>query len=101
VYRKRRDAMVAAIQRHLPAACPVAPPQGGLFLWLRLPEHVSSAALLPLAAEQGVAYAPGERFFANRADGERYIRLNFASQTPADIEEGIRRLGRAMGRLAA
>lgn len=99
-YRKRRDAMIAAIQRHLPA-CGFAPPQGGLFLWLRLPEHVSSMALLPLAAEQGVTYAPGERFFANRADGERYIRLNFATQTPADIDEGIRRLASAIGRLAA
>jgi GntR family transcriptional regulator/MocR family aminotransferase len=96
-YRKRRDAMALAIQRHLPPECSVAPPQGGLFIWLRLPEHLSSAALLPLAAEQGVTYAPGDRFFANRADGERYIRLNFATQTPADIDEGIRRLGRAMG----
>jgi GntR family transcriptional regulator/MocR family aminotransferase len=101
VYRKRRDAMVAAVQRHLPAACSVKPPQGGLCMWLRLPEHVSATGLLPLAAEQGVTYAPGNRFFPNSGDGERYIRLNFATQTPADIDEGIRRLGRAMERLGA
>jgi GntR family transcriptional regulator / MocR family aminotransferase len=99
VYRKRRDAMLAAIQRHLPAPVQVNPPLGGLFIWLGLPEQLSAAALRPLAAEEGVQYAPGDRFFPNRSDGDRYLRLNFATQTPADIDEGIKRLGRAIKRL--
>lgn len=101
VYRRRRDAMLTAIERHLPAGVHVEPPQGGLFIWLGLPENVSSVKLLPLAAEEGVEYAPGNRFFPNRSEGEGYLRLNFASQTPADIDEGIKRLGRAMRRLVA
>jgi 2-aminoadipate transaminase len=76
----------------------VVSPQGGLFVWLRLPEGMSAIQLLPLAAEEGVEYAPGTRFFPQPAAGERYMRLNFATQTPEDIDEGLRRLGRAMRR---
>jgi len=99
VYRKRRDAMLAAIRRHLPPDVHVTPPQGGLFIWLRLPEGVSSLALLSIAAEQGVEFAPGSLFFVDRSEGEAYARLNFATQTPEDIEQGIQRLGVALRRL--
>ena len=99
VYRRRRDTIVQAISRELPAGVQVLSPQGGLFVWLRLPEGVSAVQLLPLAAEEGVEYAPGPRFFPQPADGARYMRLNFATQTPEGIDEGIRRLGRAMQRL--
>jgi GntR family transcriptional regulator/MocR family aminotransferase len=99
VYRRRRDAMLLAIERYLPAGAHVSPPQGGLFIWLRLPEQLSALKLMPLAAEEGVRYAPGDRFFPNRSEGQGYLRLNFATHTPAEIEEGIRRLGRAVQRL--
>ncbi|MDQ2997082.1 MAG: PLP-dependent aminotransferase family protein [Chloroflexota bacterium] len=99
VYRRRRDAIVQAIARELPAEAQVLSPQGGLFVWLRLPEGISAVRLLPLAAEEGVEYAPGPRFFPQPADGERFMRLNFATQTPEDIDQGIRRLGRALQRL--
>jgi GntR family transcriptional regulator / MocR family aminotransferase len=99
LYRQRRDAMLAAIKRHLPAEVQVNPPHGGLFLWLRLPEELSCLDLLPLAVEAGVEYAPGTRFFPNPADGESYLRLNFATQASAEIEEGIQRLARALRRL--
>lgn len=101
VYRRRRDAMLAAIKRYLPRDVHLNPPHGGLFIWLRLPENLSSLDLIPLAAEEGVEYAPGPRFFANPSEGERYLRLNFVTQTPEDIEEGIRRLGLALKRLRA
>lgn len=51
------------------------------------------------AAEEGVDYAPGSRFFADRFEGEGYLRLNFATQTPEDIEQGMRRLGTPLERL--
>ena len=101
IYRKRRDAMLLAINRHLPAGVHVNPPQGGLFVWLRLPDHLSSEKLLPLACEEGVTFAPGSSFFPGGSDGECYMRLNFVAQLPDDIEEGIKRLGKAMRRLAA
>jgi GntR family transcriptional regulator/MocR family aminotransferase len=101
VYRRRRDAIIQAIGRDLPAGVQVVAPQGGLFVWLRLPEGASAVRLLPLAAEEGVEYAPGPRFFPQPAAGEGYMRLNFATQTPEEIEEGIKRLGRALQRLRA
>lgn len=96
LYRQRRDTILAAIRRDLPATVQVDPPQGGLFVWLRLPEGMSSLDLLPFAAEAGVEFAPGTRFFSDSAEGEGYLRLNFARRTPDEIEEGIKRLGRAM-----
>lgn len=101
VYRQRRDAMLAAIRRYLPADIHVHPPQGGLFMWLHLPAGLSSLDLLPLAVAEGVEFAPGGRFFANPAEGDGYLRLNFATQAPDAIEEGIRRLGVALERLTA
>ena len=98
VYRKRRDAMLRAIDRHLPAGVYLDPPQGGLFVWLRLPDHKSADRLLPLALEEGVSFAPGSLFCPHPFDGDAYARLNFASQPPDKIEEGIQRLGRAIRR---
>jgi GntR family transcriptional regulator/MocR family aminotransferase len=95
VYRRRRDAMLNALDRSLPGAR-VIPPHGGLFMWVTLPEAISSRALLPFAIAEGVDYAPGGRFFTDRAEGEGYLRLNFATQTPENIEEGVRRLGTAI-----
>jgi len=99
VYRRRRDAMLQAIDRHLSPDVRVTPPHGGLFIWLALPEHISSVELLPIAAAYGVEYAAGSRFFPDRAEGAHYLRLNFATQTPDAINEGIQRLGNAMKRL--
>lgn len=97
--RIRRDVMLAAIRRHLPREihCPV--PQGGLYLWLQLPDGYHSLDLLTLAYEEGVEFTPGSWFFPNPADGDRYMRLNFATQPPELIEDGIRRLGQAMRKI--
>lgn len=95
-YRQRRDAMLAAIRRYLPAEVTVFPSQGGLFLWLKLPEGLSSLDLLPLALDEGVEFAPGTRFFPNPAEGAPFLRLNFAVRTPEEIEVGIKRLGAAI-----
>ncbi|MBN1814313.1 MAG: PLP-dependent aminotransferase family protein [Anaerolineae bacterium] len=99
VYRKRRDAMLQAIDRHLPADVHVNPPQGGLFIWLQLPDDLSSEELLPLACAKGVAFAPGSTFFPDRSDGEHMMRLNFATHPPEVIEDGIKRLGKAIKQL--
>jgi GntR family transcriptional regulator/MocR family aminotransferase len=96
LYRQRRDALVAAIRRHLPPGVHIDPPQGGLFVWLRLPDGDSCLDLMPFAAQTGVEFAPGTRFFPTSAEGEGYLRLNFATQPPEVIEEGIRRLAQAM-----
>lgn len=101
VYRRRRDAMLEAINRYLPKDVQVSRPQGGLFIWMRLPEEMSAVELLPWAAREGVEYAPGARFFPQPGEGEHTMRLNFATHTPEEINEGMRRLERAIKRFKA
>jgi GntR family transcriptional regulator/MocR family aminotransferase len=101
IFRKRRDTMLSAIRRYLPADVYLDPPLGGLFIWLQLPKKVTSEKLLPLAWEEGVSFAPGSSFFPDGAGGENWLRLNFVAQAPDQIEKGIQRLGRAFQRWMA
>lgn len=101
IFRKRRDAMISAIRRYLPAEVHFTPPQGGLFIWLQLPENLSSEKLLSLAYEEGTAFAQGNSFFPDGLAGKYWLRLNFAAQPPDQIGEGVKRLGRAIERLRA
>ena len=101
IYRKRRDAMLQAIHRHLPARVRVNNPQGGLFLWLSLPEGLSADDLFPLACQEGVVFTPGSAFYPDGSEGDGCMRLNFVTNPPERIEEGIRRLGNALRRLEA
>ncbi|NJN79242.1 MAG: PLP-dependent aminotransferase family protein [Anaerolineales bacterium] len=95
-FRKRRDVMVEAVHRHLPFKISFDIPTGGLFIWLRLPESMSTEELLPLACKEGVSFVPGNFFFIDNTTGREWLRLNFASQPVEDIEEGIKRLGKAI-----
>jgi GntR family transcriptional regulator/MocR family aminotransferase len=101
IFRKRRDVMLSAIRRYLPKEVHVDPPQGGLFIWLQLPESLSAQMLLPVARGQGVTFAVGNGFFPSALDGRSWLRLNFVAQAPERIEEGIERLGKAIERLDA
>ena len=95
-FRRRRDAMAAAVRHHLPQGAQFDLPQGGLFLWLQLPDGLPADELLPAACENGVNFAPGNAFFPDPARGRDWLRLNFAAQAPDEIEEGLRRLGKAV-----
>ncbi|MFZ5919172.1 MAG: PLP-dependent aminotransferase family protein [Chloroflexota bacterium] len=99
-YGRRRDTMLAALARHAPARTRWLSPQGGLFLWLQLPEGLSTDALYTTALEEGVSFAPGSLFFPGHRQ-QPYLRLNFVSQPPDAIDEGIRRLSRAIERQLA
>lgn len=96
VYRRRRDAMLAALDSHMPEGATWTRPKGGLFVWVRLPEGMRASELLPTACEAGVVFAPGGNFFLDAHDGDGCLRLNFASNTEEVIEEGVQRLGRVM-----
>ncbi|GMV33614.1 MAG: PLP-dependent aminotransferase family protein [Chloroflexi bacterium] len=101
VFRQRRDAMVNAIRRHFPKEVSFEIPKGGLFIWLKLPNRLSSNDLLGIACKEGAAFSPGSSFFLDGEDGDHWIRLNFASQPVEDIEEGIKRLGAAIRRMTS
>lgn len=100
VYRERRDAMLAALRQCFPAGVRWTRPQGGLFLWVTLPEGVDAAEILPAAIAEHVAFVPGTAFFADGSGGNTF-RLNFSNATPARIEEGIQRLGNVLHRVLA
>jgi GntR family transcriptional regulator/MocR family aminotransferase len=94
-YRIRRDSMIAALSRYLPPGASWSTPQGGLFLWLRLPEGLTIQSLYPVALEQKVDFTPGSLFYPEEKTYD-HIRLNFVVHNPEVTEEGIRRLGIAM-----
>lgn len=73
-------------------------PQGGYFVWLKLPAGVSATQLLPIALEEGVRFQAGPRF-SPLGGQENYIRLCFAYYTESDLVEGVRRLGRSLERV--
>lgn len=94
-YQRKRDAMLDALTRHMPGGVAWNRPEGGMFLWLTLPEGMDAAALLPRAVEKGVAYVPGGAFFPNR-DRTNCLRLSYSLPSVGDIAEGVARLGRAL-----
>jgi DNA-binding transcriptional MocR family regulator len=91
-YRERRDAMLAALPQILPAGSSWSRPEGGMFVWVRLPGAVDTAVLLQDALRRGVAFVPGAAFFAESPDAAT-LRLSFTTNTPELIDEGLRRLG--------
>ena len=97
VYGERAAHMVKEIERHFPAGVSHTTPQGGMFLWVTLPEGMDSAALLERAVERGVAFVPGAPFFAT-GGGHNTLRLSFSSATPEQIGRGIEALGDAIRR---
>ncbi|WP_244636083.1 PLP-dependent aminotransferase family protein [Chthonobacter albigriseus] len=93
-YSKRRDALLRALKTRMPKGVSWTEPNGGLFVWVTLPEKIDGAALLARAiTEERVAFVPGKAFFATESKANT-IRLNFSAPTEAMIEEGISRLGR-------
>ena len=88
--RTRRDAMLAALERELPADASWSRPQGGYFVWLDLPAGTSAADVSVRAAEGGVAVVKGEDFFpAGSGNGSSSLRLAFSYETPERIEAGV------------
>jgi DNA-binding transcriptional MocR family regulator len=97
-YRARRDAMLAALAREMPASVRWTAPKGGMFLWLTLPEAIDAAMLLQRAiAEARVAFVPGRAFHAD-GSGANTLRLNFTLADEARIADGIARLGALLRR---
>jgi 2-aminoadipate transaminase len=96
VYRAKRDAMLRGLDEVLGSTdAVVSRPEGGFFLWLRLPSATDPRQLAERAAALRVQYTPGPVFYAN-GGGERYIRLAFSFEPPEKCYEGARLLARAM-----
>jgi DNA-binding transcriptional MocR family regulator len=93
-YRARRDALLAGLPAALPEGSSGYRPEGGMFVWVRLPDGYDAAALLPTAIGHDVAYVPGVPFYAADADPAT-LRMSFTTHTPDEISQGLARLARA------
>jgi len=95
VYRGRRDLMLEAIDKYFPEGVTHTHPEGGLFLWVSLPENIDTKELSYKALEKNVAYVPGASFYP-AGDKKNSFRLNYSNMTEEKIVEGIKRLGQVI-----
>jgi 2-aminoadipate transaminase len=96
LYKSQRDAMLAALQREMQGlGVEWNKPDGGMFLWARLPQGASAVDLLPKAVDKGVAFVPGAAFYADHPD-PRTLRLSFVTASVEQIDAGIAALAAAI-----
>ncbi|WP_341204981.1 PLP-dependent aminotransferase family protein [uncultured Sulfitobacter sp.] len=97
-YRARRDTMLEALQAHMPEGVSWTKPEGGMFIWVTLPDTLDGADLLKQSLEsERVAFVPGHAFFAD-GSGRNTLRLSYSTSTEGKIAEGIERLGQLITR---
>jgi 2-aminoadipate transaminase len=97
-YRKKRDSMIAAFEKYMPEGVTWTNPEGGLFLFVTLPEGYDSTDLFKIAVKENVAFVIGEAFHCD-GSGKNTLRINFSYMEESRAEEGIRRLAAAIGRM--
>ncbi|HYH01820.1 MAG TPA: PLP-dependent aminotransferase family protein, partial [Bacillota bacterium] len=96
-YQRQRDLMVELLERYCPAGVNFTRPEGGMFLWLTLPEGISSSELFEEAIKEDVAFVPGQAFYVD-GSGANTLRLNFSNCDETQIEAGINRLAKTIER---
>ena len=96
IYGAKRDAMLAAMDEHMPKQARWNRPEGGLFVWLTLPAFIDAHDMFAKAIANNVAYVAGQAFFPD-GGGHNTLRLNFSHASDERIAEGIRRLSRVIG----
>ena len=92
LYRPRRDAMLNALEAHMPAGVKWTHPEGGMFIWVTFPDDVDTDAILVRAVENKVAFIPGSKFYPGGIVKKNELRLNFSYTSIDLIEKGIKRL---------
>ena len=94
LYTERRDAMLEALEEFFPAESTWTHPEGGLFIWVTLPDYVDTPQLLSVALDKGVTFVPGDGCYpAGSGLGRNALRIAFCYEEPESIKEAIRRLG--------
>jgi len=97
LYRRKRDAMLAALEAYMPQGVTWTRPSGGMFIWVKVPEKIDTREMLGTAiAKYKVAYVPGHGFHINEGEGRNTMRLNFTYSSFEQIDVGIRRLADAI-----
>jgi 2-aminoadipate transaminase len=91
LYRERRTHMIACFRKYMPEGVSWTEPQGGLFLFVTLPQHLDSDELFKKALDKNVAFVAGSSFFCNNS-GHNTMRINFSFSNKEEIETGVKRL---------
>ncbi len=94
-YKEKRDLMMVCVEKYFPKAVKYICPEGGMFLWLELPENIDANSILDKALLQKVGFVPGGPFFPE-GNNENTIRLNFSTSLKENIEPGIEILGNVL-----
>jgi len=95
VYKRRKDLMLNTIKEEFPEGIKVTNPDGGLFTWVVLPEHINARELAMKALEKNVAFVPGGSFFPNGGH-ENTFRVNYSNMQEDRIVEGVKRLAEVL-----
>lgn len=96
-YQRKRNAMILAMRKYLPQALTYSEPEGGMFVWVTLPEGCDAVELLNRCMEEAkVAYIPGAPFFSEAGQGKRYCRFSFSGLAEDQINQGVERYGAFM-----
>ena len=95
LYHKRRDLMLSLLEQEFPKGSSWTHPQGGLFIWVTVPEQIDTAKIMPQVVARKVAYIPGHSFFA---DGgvTNTLRLNFSNASEEKIITGMKLMGEVL-----
>jgi 2-aminoadipate transaminase len=100
LYKRRKDAMLAALEEYMPEGLTWTNPQGGYFLWVTVPaDRIDGIEMLKGVVEAGVSYRPGPSFYAVEGKGYNQARLCFSTIDEEQITEGIRRFAAVIKRL--
>jgi 2-aminoadipate transaminase len=94
-YGRQRECMISMIRSYFPPEVRFTQPNGGMFLWVTLPEQCSTVELFDIAIKKKVAFVPGAPFYLD-GGGSNTMRLNFSNASEESIEEGIKRLGKCI-----
>lgn len=98
MYRGKRDLMIKCLKKYMPEGVTWTHPEGGLFIFISLPEGMDSKELFKIAIKENVAFVIGEVFFCDGA-GQNTMRLNFSYVTDPQMEEGVKRLATAIKKM--
>lgn len=92
-YRQQCERMVSFIKQFFPANIDIVKPEGGMFLWITLPEHINATAFLDKALRKDVIFVPGSNFFVHPEKGTNTLRLNFSNPSEEEMKKGLFILG--------
>lgn len=95
VYFGRKTLVIECIKKYFPKSVKFTNPEGGMFIWIELPEHISAREVLKISLRNKIAFVPGGSFFPNKPK-ENTLRINYSNMTAIKIEEGLRTLGKIL-----